>query len=425
MPGRAQLSSTLSATAEAAGRLRRRVVHRVSAARGRAAGRSPLVAAAGAGDVEAVLRLLRAGDDPRTANAWGWTALHEAVARGHAEIAAALLAYGARPEAADRWGHAALAPGHTTPETLHAVRQRYHRFPRPRPGTAPASERARGWARALERDGIVRIPGLVDAEGLRRLRQDFDRFIAALDAKVARGEAIYRHYDEEEHWWPADRAYVCNNAFKYSTRLAELCCDDTLLSSAELHVGTPPVIQRGVAMRYLPMPSVSNDMFGWHHDMEEKRVKMMLLLTDVGPRDQHMSYVVGSHRLFHPYPMFFANACSLEYCGRHLPAIEVHDAVGNAGDAFLFDSNGAHRGIRRESGRVRDVLLVELSADRSDLWGGDVAPEALAAVPRARNPFLPFLAAEKRWTRGRVRRHPTWVETLPRVDAWLAREPAE
>jgi hypothetical protein len=395
----------------------------VSAARGRAAGRSPLTAAAGAGDVEAVLRLLRRGADPCATNAWGWTALHEAVAEGHVDIAAALLAYGAAADATDRWGHAALALPETTAETLHAVRQRYHRFRLPRADDAPpAPERARSWASALERDGIVRIPGFVEPDVLRTLRRDFARFVETLDAKVARGEAIYRHYDEEEHWWPADRAYVCNNAFKYSARLAQLCCDETLFAAAEAYLGKPPLIQRGVAMRYLPAPSSGNEMFGWHHDMEEQRCKLMILLTDVGPQDQHMSYVVGSHRLFHPYPMFFANACSLDYCRRHLPAIETYDALGAAGDAFLFDSNGAHRGNRRESAEVRDVFVVELSGDRSNVWGGDVAAEALAGVPRARNPFLPFLAAEKKWAHPRARRDPTWVEDLPRVGVWLARK---
>ena len=33
-------------------------------------------------------------------------------------------------------------------------------------------------------------------------------------------------------------------------------------------------------MRYLPSAPTQNDMFGWHHDMEEKRFKVMILRKD-------------------------------------------------------------------------------------------------------------------------------------------------
>jgi hypothetical protein len=105
-----------------------------------------------------------------------------------------------------------------------------------------------------------------------------------------------------------------------------------------------------------------------------------------------MSYVVGSHTLFHPYRMFFKNACDLSYCRRHLPNIEIYDATGKAGDIFLFDTNGAHRGVRRETGSVRDVYLVEYNASTSNVWGGDVAPN-LDDVPLGHNPFERMTAA--------------------------------
>jgi hypothetical protein len=161
-------------------------------------------------------------------------------------------------------------------------------------------------------------------------------------------------------------------------------------------------------------------MFNWHHDMEERRLKVMILLTDIGQSDQYMSYVVGSHSIFHPYEMFFRNACGLEYCRSHLGELEIVNTVGKAGDIFFFDSNGAHRANRRLEGAVRDVFFIEFAANKSQVWGGDIDRARIDAMSRTGfNPFERMLAARKKWTLQIARKAPTWIETLPRLDAWL------
>jgi hypothetical protein len=375
------------------------------------------MAAARTGDARRLETLLRAGAVADARDAHGRTALHIAAAGGHADAAACLLAYGASHTVTDRAGRTALGPESIAVEELHAVRQRFHRFRRAEPDIVATAE-ARRWARELDERGIVEVRGLVGAAALAEMRGAADRFVAAIDAKLARGEGSKRDYDEEEHWWPSDRAYVTNNAFKHSPDLAHLACRASLIDAATLYLGQRPYVQRGVIMRYLPAGASNREMFGWHHDLEDRRFKIMVLLTDVGPGDQHMSYVLGSHRPYHPFEMFLRNRYDLGYCRRHVAPLEVYDAVGRAGDAFLFDSNGAHRGVRRESGRVRDVALIELTNDRSNIWGGDVDPRVLDGVTRpGYDPFAPFIAAAKKWQRPR-RTAPTWVETLPDVDAW-------
>ena len=379
----------------------------------------PLLAATREGDTVAVGHLLDQGEAPSVTGAAGWTALHEAVARGHLETAALLLVRGADYTRAEDRGYTPFGTDFADEETLHAIRQRYHRARPPMPETPPHHGEAASWAADLERYGIVKTAGLVPPEALKRLREDFGAFVASLDAKIAQGTADFRHYDEEEHWWPADRAYVSNNAFKYSRELIRLCCRPDILEAVSLYVGKSFLIQRGIAMRYLPSKTTTRDMFGWHHDMEEKRFKVMILLSDVGEHDQYMSYVVGSHRLFHPYAMFFQNTCSLRYCRQHLPQIEIYKALGTAGDAFFFDSNGAHRGNRSETARVRDVFLIEYSADRTNLWGGDIDPDIFKDIPIIQgNPFRHMLAVEKKWMLPVTRRSPTWPESLPHIDQW-------
>jgi hypothetical protein len=385
-------------------------------------GRPPLLAAAAAGKTARVAELLRAGADVDLQDRRGRTALHEAARWRRAETAAFLLRAGASHTIADGRGHTALAAPDTDLRALHAIRQHYKRCPEPDgpARTAPASSRVRDWLAALQRDGIVRLPGLVPPALLLRMRAEFAGFVAAIDERRARGEADMRSYDEEEHWWPEDEAYVSNNAFKHSRALTELCCHPEILELVDHYYGRPTAITRGVAMRYLPQAGRGTDMFGWHHDLEDRRLKLMVLLTDVGERDQAMSYVVGSHRLFHPYEMFARNTATLEYCRERLGGIEIRETRGAAGDAFVFDSNGVHRGNRRADASVRDAFFVEFSNDTSNVWGGDVHADVFAGVafPRG-NPFGALMAAEKKWARGRSRELPTWLENLPEVGSWL------
>lgn len=385
------------------------------------AGRTRLMAAAMAGNTALMEDLLEDGADSAACDENGRTALHYAVKCARPEAAACLLAYGANHTMRDNRGRQPLALDYTDRETLHAIRQRYRRFRtrRNRESGTPAG-RVREWADALERDGIVRISGLIQPKELAGLRREFTGFVEALDRRMESGEGTYLHYDEKEHWWPKDHAYITNDAFSYSPQLVKLCCKPELLEIARYYVGKPPVIQRGVAMRYLPSDRNDNDQFRWHHDMEEKRIKMMVLLTDVDEDNQCMSYILGSHVIYHPYSMFFDNCCSPEYCRRHTGSAEVYHAAGKAGDIYLFDSNGAHRGNRQPDARTRDAFFVEYTADTSDLWGCGIPGDFFDKFPVAgHNPFTALMAAPLKWEQRFDREHPTWVENLPFVERWL------
>ena len=372
------------------------------------------------GATERVDALLRQGRDANARGAGDETLLRIAARSGHAETAACLLAHGADPALPDARGQAALSPDSISLEILHGIRQHFHRY---RVGgerrRSFSSAQVAEWAEGLDRTGIAKLPGLVGASVLAQLQRDFLRFVAGLNTRILRQEAVFRRYDEEEHWWPRDRAYVSNNAFRHSAALARLCGHPDLLDVVDDYLGQPAHITRAVAMRYLPDDEKDRDMFAWHHDMEDRRLKLFVLLTDVGPNDQYMSYVCGSHRLYHPYAMFLDNRCSLEYCREKLGRLEVFNTEGRAGDAFLFDSNGIHRGNRRPQGAVRDACFVEYSGDCSDIWGGDIPAGALDGLRFERgNPFKRFLATEKKWERPVTRKAPTWAENLPNIGVW-------
>ncbi|MEP7362498.1 MAG: phytanoyl-CoA dioxygenase family protein [Acidobacteriota bacterium] len=381
-----------------------------------------LCAAAAQNSAAVMQSLLKAGTDPNSLDQAGRPALQIAVGGGHAEAAACLLAYGARPDPTGSDGVSLFAPERTPVHTLHAIRQHYQRFQtydEARRSVHPP--KLQSLAAELTSRGILHLPGFVGPQALQRMQGDLGAFVREIDGMVARGEGIKRHYDEELHWCPKDNAYISNNAFKYSRDLVDFCFNAELLAIVDLFLGKPSFISRGVATRYPPADSTNKRAFSWHHDMEERRLKALVLLTDVGEADQHMSYVAGSHTLYHPYEMFLENSCTHDYCQERLGHVEVVHAIGRAGDVFLFDSNGAHRGIRRPNAAVRDAFFVEFATSISQVWGGDLdGPyiESLAAAAGV-NPFDRMLAARKKWTPPIVRSVSGWAETLPQLHTWL------
>jgi hypothetical protein len=386
-------------------------------------GRVPLLEAARSGEADALEALVARGADLDACDWLGRRALHHAILGERPENAACLLAHGHDPHAVDALGRAALGRAYASLPLLHRVRQAYRRF-RPSNADRPAegSEVGAALAKELELRGIVRVSGLVTDDSLGRMRAACDAFVARIDRARAAGRGVKRHYDEEEHWWPDDRAYVTNNAFRGTPDLVALAGHPLLREVAIRHLGDPVFVQRGVGMRYLPGRCSEREMFRWHHDMEEQRLKVMVLLGDVGASDQVMSYACGTHVLMHPYEMFFDNPCPLAYCREALGReLEIVQATGRAGDLILFDSNGAHRGHRRDDAPVRDAFFIEYTSDPSDLWGGDLPSEPLAADPATAALFAPWHGRPQAWERPYTRTVPTWVENLPHPERWLRR----
>jgi len=382
--------------------------------------RSSLFAAVCNGDVSILERLLQEGTDPNLQDESGRTALHHAVESRNAEMAACLLVYHADYRVADGQGITPLDTRFVPIEFLHSIRQRYQRFHKSGNGSDTVSDEVRTYASELHRRGFVKLSGVVSDETLAQMRRDFRRFVTELSVAVSRGGGLYHHYDEELHWRVDDKAYLTNNAFKYSRSLVKLCCHPTISGVANRYLGKPAYIQRGVGMRYFPADGIEREMYAWHHDIEEQRCKMMILLTDVGETDQFMSYVAGSHKLYHPFEMFHENTCTLDYCREHLGDLEILKTIGKAGDVFLFDSNGAHRGNRTSQGAIRDAFFIEYTVDKAGTWGGDIDPTIFEEIElQGHNPFERMLGTEKRWAKPLTRKETDWVLTLTQPERWI------
>jgi len=381
----------------------------------------PLFEAVGRDDGATIQRLIREGQSVNTCDDQGRTLLHYAAKTALPRISALLLALGADADSQDANGKRPFDPANISQQKLHRVRQVYqrlktHSFEQVEDIPSPLLK----IADRLEQDGIARVTGLFAAEALGRMHNDAGRFIVDIEALLSQGKGIKQHYDEELHWCPNDKAFICNNAFKYSPDLIEFCFNPALQTIVNLYLGQPSFVSRGVIVRYPSSQSSNQRAFNWHHDMEDKRLKIMVLLTDIGPDDQYMSYVAGSHRLFHPLEMFQQNSYPLDYCKTHLDEVRVVNSTGKAGDVFLFDSNGSHRAVRKPEGALRDAFFVEFATNQSQVWGGDINAALIERLSQnGTNPFHRMQTAEKKWGQPATRKTPGWVDTLHRYDTWI------
>lgn len=389
---------------------------------------NPVLQAVEQDATDRLVELLEVGADPNALDADGDTALHRAAARGRVCAAALLLAYGADWRLANRAGQFPLAVGRIDVDVLHRIRQAYHRLAvEPFRNCEPQSAQAAAWVAKLRGDGIARIEDLIASAELRRLQADNRRVIMRMRLDRLLKRNPFQYYDQRRYWRGEHRAYVYNDALVHSDTLVRLCCHPLLVETANHYLGKPAHIKRVYGMHYLPSGHIETHQFGWHHDMEERMLKVMILLTDVGERDQYMSYVAGTHNVLHPYPHFLQNKLDYEYYGLSPHDARVVNTVGRAGDLFLFDSNGMHRG-NRSPGRVRDALFIEYTVDgnQNNIWGSELPAERLdTLVTAARHPLAAFRGRTPKWVRVRdqaPRKRPTWAEFLEDPANWIRDE---
>ena len=177
-------------------------------------------------------------------------------------------------------------------------------------------------------------------------------------------------------------------------------------------------------MRYLRSRPLNVGQFHWHHDMEDRQLKVLLLLTNVDKQDQYMNYVKGTHKVFHPYQQFFKNNLDFEYYENTINDFKILKTTGKAGDLFLFDSNGMHRGIR-SNGRVRDAYFIEFTAakNKNNIWGSESTSNLVSAAKNDRfNQLQKLLRAKPKWIRTKglkPRKHPSWIESLENPQLWV------
>ena len=314
---------------------------------------------------------------------------------------------------------AALGAAYTA---LHSVRETLTRMPDPRfviaDGKALDSS-YRAHLEELRRDGITRLSGQFSRETLAELQQAFEKFISQLDAKGAASFACVSDPAlAAETYDPDARQYSSLEPFAMSRALLEVCLKPQLVSLISSYLGKAPYITQGIAMRIKPHSKSGFNSFQWHHDAWGKRIKLMIILTEVGAGDQFMTYAKGSHRLRHSYAKYVNSRYSREEFAERCGNTQVLDCHAMPGDIYIFDTNGVHSG-NRTNGRTRDTFTVAYTRMAHTIWAHHIPAEFLAGFSEQHLEPLQWILRQDRGKRSLAPPVNSWVAQLPRVHKWL------
>jgi Phytanoyl-CoA dioxygenase (PhyH) len=306
---------------------------------------------------------------------------------------------------------------------LHPVREAICRLPDPwflLTGREPLQSPYREHLSELNRDGITRISGEIPAAMLAELQQSFEKFVARLAAAgVSSPSSAGDMTLADEYFDPESRQYSSNEPFIDSRALLEVCLKPELVSLINGYLGKQAYITQGVALRIEPNPRTGFGSFQWHHDAWGKRINMMIVLTEVGERDQFMTYAKGSHRLRHSYDKYANSRYSPQEFAARCGRFEVLNCLARPGDIYIFDSNGIHSGNRTD-GRARDVFIVEFTRQSQAVWAHRIPPGFLAGFSEQQLRPLKWILRQDRRKRPLAPPVNSWVGGLLRVDKWLS-----
>jgi hypothetical protein len=194
--------------------------------------------------------------------------------------------------------------------------------------------------KTLERDGIVVIPGHFKGEQLATLQALFDK---AVEGKPTEG---------------VENSFSEANGCGAGMPILQAALDDMLLQIIGSYYKKEFGLGRGNAVRLLPTPPKRSESYQWHHDTRGRQIHGMILLNDVSPEGQRMSYLKGSHNVYYDRFRGESHGSRFENDVATQGAIrgDVVELAGPAGTVGLFDSNGLHSGNRNEKEK-RDCLL--------------------------------------------------------------------
>jgi len=278
----------------------------------------------------------------------------------------------------------------------HIAREMAYRRPRSF-GTTDAvtsaqPERAAALAGELARKGIVTLADYLVGERLGRAQAAFEAMVARIQAgrngpeKISPPGYLPQTVYLEDETNPEARTICANNPFRHAPEFLNLSTDPLILEIVARYLRRPFYLQQSIASRYLPMPPKDFGSFQWHHDAWGRKVNVMFLFTDVGDKDQHMTFIEGSHLHYHDLDRCRNSRFEGHEVDRMFPGAKRVRCTGSAGTVFIFDSNGMHRG-NRSTGRHRDTLITNFNAGRY-VWEFEVPASFRNSLDEGQLAFL-------------------------------------
>jgi hypothetical protein len=227
---------------------------------------------------------------------------------------------------------------------IFMAKEYLHRRPDPRFNwvfvDSSLKDRAESAVATLQREGIVMLPGYFGKKALERLTQAFG---AAVENRP-------NPYDPDSFM---NMDFIPDNPV-----FLEAATDALLLEIIAGYYQKPFAIGRSNACRLMPTGAYRDNSYQWHHDGRGRQVHLMILLNDLEPAGQRMSYLKGTHETYYKHYRGLAEGSRFEKdVAENSPNPDrIEEVFGVAGTVAIFDSNGLHTGNRNGNG-FRDVLL--------------------------------------------------------------------
>ncbi len=287
---------------------------------------------------------------------------------------------------------------YTINNSLHLLREVAYRAPSPvvkiRQYISPSSKEMLLAIEEFKREGIVVLENYLSNERLEEIRKDFDNFVKAAEAAppgpmklTPDGGGLHGQvlYPEQCHD-VASLTTFSNDPFKHCQGFLELALDEFILGVIAGYMGKRFMLQQGIVSRYYPYEKTNFGSWQWHHDSWGRKINVMILFTDVTEKDQYMSYMKRSHKIYHSLERTSVNDRFTEKEVMDISKSPAFNCLGKAGTVFIFDANGFHRG-NRSLGAVRDSLINQYTAGRY-IWGFDIPERFIHGLNATQLEFL-------------------------------------
>ena len=266
---------------------------------------------------------------------------------------------------------------YTINKSLHLLREAAYRAPNPvvkiRQYISPSSKEMRQVIKEFQREGIVVLENYLSNERLEEIKRDFDNFVKAAEAAPPgpmkltpwgrlHGQVLYPEQGHDV----ASLTTFSNDPFKHCPGFLELALDEFILGVIAGYMGKRFMLQQGTASRYYPYEKTDFGSWQWHHDSWGRKINVMILFTDVTEKDQYMSYMKRSHKIYHSLERTSVNDRFTEKEVMDISKSLAFNCLGKAGTVFIFDANGFHRGNRSLGQYVIHSLT---STQQDDIYG--------------------------------------------------------
>ena len=282
--------------------------------------------------------------------------------------------------------------------SCHLIREVIYRAPNPviriRQYLSPPSHKQLQAILELQHQGIVVLEDYLSSDRLKEIKEDFENFVKTAEKnppgpmkQTPDGGLLHPRVIYSEEGYDVDSLVTSStNPYKHGQGFLKLAVDNFILGVIAGYMGKHFMLQHAVISRYYPSGKTNFGSWQWHHDSWGRKINVMVLLTDVTEKDQYMSYMKGSQKIYHSLERTSINDRFTEDEVKSLAGLQEFHCLGKAGTVFIFDSNGLHRG-NRSLGATRDSLITNYTAGRY-IWGFNIPERFVRGLTLSQRKFL-------------------------------------